>query len=478
MKPFDLAVITARDAKQQWLFEQRLGAMELGAWARDLLVVADPPGPQPGSGGSTLYALAAALARLGIALEPGADPVAALGGRRIVLIHCGGLSQRIPQYAALGKAFAPIDREGRTVVEAVLESLAELAAGMSGGALVACGDVLYRGSPPPELPTEGAAAWAWPAPVEQASRHGVFRWDPDSGEATAALQKPAVARLRELGSRETAPLDTGVLFLSPVLLDRLLRAAGDRWRGLDLYGELVPAFVRGSGTEFTRFPWLEEVAGCGLRVFCPDNGEFLHFGTTAELLAILHRDGTRAPVLINSWVRGGEVDGGRGCVLTHCRIETRFRAAEDSFLLGLDLRHEGTQTFSHRLLFSLPVTGEEGATLDVAVGLGVEDDPKAGSSGHLMGLPLLDWAAQRRLSREDLWDEAMPEGERTLWNARLFPVGTAEDLAERLGWLQVAMGVRVGAGGWPRLSLAEVQQRFDGERWCRFEAELRGQRRG
>src|SRR6476646_1630961 len=109
MSRFDLLIITARDADQRWLFEQRLRITDTSAVAKHTLVVADPPGPQAGSGGSTVYALCHALDVLGIPLPQGADPEAALAGllqgRRILLIHCGGFSQRVPPFASIGKAF-------------------------------------------------------------------------------------------------------------------------------------------------------------------------------------------------------------------------------------------------------------------------------------------------------------------------------------------------------------------------------------
>ena len=78
MQPFDLLLITARDAGQRWLFAQRLATLPLERIARKVHVVADPPGAQAGSGGSTLYTLCAALDCLETPLQPGVDGEAAL----------------------------------------------------------------------------------------------------------------------------------------------------------------------------------------------------------------------------------------------------------------------------------------------------------------------------------------------------------------------------------------------------------------
>src|SRR5690349_3797342 len=96
---WDLVILTARSPSQRWLFERYVAQLwppgEGGA--PDCMVLEDPPGPQLGTAGATMHALCAAAERFRERL-----PAA-----RVLILHCGGLSQRVPQLSHLGKAFAP-----------------------------------------------------------------------------------------------------------------------------------------------------------------------------------------------------------------------------------------------------------------------------------------------------------------------------------------------------------------------------------
>src|SRR5947207_1059546 len=97
---WNLIIVTARTTQQRWLFERYLEAIwpERGnERSPDWMVLQDPPGPQLGTAGATLSAIARAAERL--------DERVARA--RVLVLHCGGLSQRVPQLAHLGKAFAP-----------------------------------------------------------------------------------------------------------------------------------------------------------------------------------------------------------------------------------------------------------------------------------------------------------------------------------------------------------------------------------
>ena len=94
-------MITAADAGQQAAYEAQVAA-ELAQGnlpARpQWLVVADKPGAKIGPGGSTLFVLSVLQAQLGDALD----------AMRVLLIHAGGYSQRLPSMSVCGKIFAPM----------------------------------------------------------------------------------------------------------------------------------------------------------------------------------------------------------------------------------------------------------------------------------------------------------------------------------------------------------------------------------
>lgn len=65
-------------------------------------VIADPPGPKIGSGGSTLIVLQYLREQYGDELN----------SQLVLLIHAGGYCKRLPHVSAVGKIFTNIPTEG------------------------------------------------------------------------------------------------------------------------------------------------------------------------------------------------------------------------------------------------------------------------------------------------------------------------------------------------------------------------------
>ncbi|KAE9412320.1 hypothetical protein Angca_004667 [Angiostrongylus cantonensis] len=105
---WDLLILTAGSESQKCDFETHLSEIDISDYCRDTVVIADyPPGVRIGSGGATLNALQS------------------LGGQRVgqkvLLIHSGGLSQRIPHLSVFGKIFATLPN-GSTLLEMKLRT--------------------------------------------------------------------------------------------------------------------------------------------------------------------------------------------------------------------------------------------------------------------------------------------------------------------------------------------------------------------
>ena len=140
---FDLLVLTvANDVQRRYAermleFRRRLGALPAGLETR---VVADPGGRRVGSGGSTLLCMAD-LAQRGL-----------LRGRRVLVLHSGGDSRRLPSWSAFGKIWVPLGRLGRglgpmnvpALFDLLLAELSTLALPAAGGVVVASGDAALR----------------------------------------------------------------------------------------------------------------------------------------------------------------------------------------------------------------------------------------------------------------------------------------------------------------------------------------------
>jgi hypothetical protein len=98
---WDVVIITAADEGHKHAYEARLD-LALSAKALPVglkwIVVADPPGPKIGSGGATLFVLSKFATHYG-------DRFAEM---RVLLIHAGGYSQRLPSMSVCGKIFAAL----------------------------------------------------------------------------------------------------------------------------------------------------------------------------------------------------------------------------------------------------------------------------------------------------------------------------------------------------------------------------------
>ncbi len=176
------------------------------------LVIADPDGQRIGSGGATLRVLAQ-LAREDDTLT----------SKRILIIHSGGDSRRLPHCSATGKLFARVPRvlpDGRasTVFDEFLIGLSGLSsASLPPGVLVASGDVLLvfdhlqisfqRG---------GVIGVAAAAPVEMGLRHGVYVHGDSTHRVRAYLHKPSAEELTHWNAIHpdgTVQIDTGLVWL-------------------------------------------------------------------------------------------------------------------------------------------------------------------------------------------------------------------------------------------------------------------------
>ena len=113
--------------------------------------------------------------------QPGEAACHAFDGKRILVIHSGGDSKRVPQYSACGKLFSPVPRilpNGRrsTLFDEFMIAMCGVAARMNAGMLVCSGDVLLLFNPLQiDFYGKGAAALSIKEPAEIGKNHGVYR---------------------------------------------------------------------------------------------------------------------------------------------------------------------------------------------------------------------------------------------------------------------------------------------------------------
>jgi fucokinase len=465
---WDFLVLTAANEKQAAGYRHELALRErcvgpAGAFfpqVQRTLVVPDPSGVKVGSGGATLGVLRALREKFGV--TPGD-----LDRLRILVIHSGGMSQRLPMYSALGKIFAPLpllrpDGQIATLFDHLYLTLAGLPERLGPGMLVLAGDVfLVFDHRQVTAPPPGVTAISMRVDAEIGRGHGVFVSD-DGGRILRTLQKVSVAEMHAAGATDAAGrvlIDTGLLFFDPARVGRLSelsRKIPER-TPIDLYDDVTAALAaetgrgayRGDASRRRLWDALHDVPFHVTEI----TGEFLHLGTTRQFRdAMVGRHPSPAAALFQQNVlahAGWEVPSGsrvyhsvleafvgpggardypggtlgegalveqsvllagsrisRGCVVS------QVLNAGDSITLPEDL-----------VLFQVPVRlgGETGIAHAVC---GIDDDFKGRyAEGRCLYLnrPIEQWMRRYEIKPRDIWG-GVPHSARTLWNARLFVV--------------------------------------------------------
>lgn len=222
---WDICVLTASDLRQADMVTRQLElrrAAGLLPQSTHFVVVPDPSGLRIGSGGATLRILAALFNTLA---RPTGE-LAALAGpdapqKRILVIHSGGDSRRLPHCSATGKLFARIPRtlpDGRasTIFDEFLINLSGVAAEAPPGVFLVSGDVLLvfdhlqLG-----LKRRGITGVSVAVPAEMGTRHGVYVNEPGTRRVESFLHKAPLDKLAAAGAIDPegmVQIDTGLVW--------------------------------------------------------------------------------------------------------------------------------------------------------------------------------------------------------------------------------------------------------------------------
>ena len=215
---WDYIILTASNEHQAEGFRLQLESRK--AYIPDrtrTAVIPDEGGVRVGSGGATLSVLKWLKENGGYE------------GKRILVIHSGGDSKRVPQYSALGKLFSPVphrlpDGRSSTLFDEFIITMSAVPGRMREGMLLLSGDVLllfnallidWSGS--------DAAVISFKEPVETGKNHGVYLRG-ENGYVRQFLHKQSVEKLRSAGAVNEAgcvDIDTGAILLSTDVLNSL-----------------------------------------------------------------------------------------------------------------------------------------------------------------------------------------------------------------------------------------------------------------
>lgn len=476
------------------------------------VVIPDPEGKRVGSGGATLNALK-------YIKENSADEDA-FQGKRIVIIHSGGDSKRIPQYSACGKLFSKVPRslpDGRcsTLFDEFVISLSGVPNRMKDGLLVISGDVLLLFNPLQiDLQREGSACISMKAPVEVGVNHGVFLPD-TNGEVKEFLHKQTKETLVANGAvneQNNVDIDTGAIWIGSGVINELLalisknhkidKALFDQYVNdkirLSFYGDFLFPMV----TSATLEAYLEEPSEgqrCEELIECRkaiyqilhkfpmflirlSPAEFIHFGTTKELLSLMLSAEKRYSFL--SWSKRVLSENEFDIASINCMAEKGAKVSadcyfEDSFIDKGSEVGQGSiisntnfcgKLNENMVIHSLPVSfeGNEGFVTRI---YGVYDNPK----NELGSSVFKNLMANLSLNENDLWDTE----DKSLWNAKLFALSQTEEKAlESAFILQKALTASIRAEEkdlWRnavRLSLKESFEFADMQKTLLWQEEL------
>lgn len=458
---WDYVILTASNEHQAEGFRVQLEERRRNGLLPDqtcFAVLPDEGGKRVGSGGATLGVLRYIVEQTG---------KTDFLGLRILVIHSGGDSKRVPQYSALGKLFSPVPHElpdGRasTLFDEFMIAMAGIPSRIREGMLLLSGDVILLFNPlQVDYSGEDAAVLSFKEDVETGKEHGVFLRGED-GNVAHFLHKQDVETLRRRGAingRGCVDIDTGAVIFSAKMLEALyglISANGvvdmKAYMGfvnaevrLSLYGD----FLYPLASESTLEQFLQEkpegeyceallearkrvwkaLRPFRMKLLRLAPAKFIHFGTTHELLHLMSEEIDEYAALdwkrhVNSSITGKKVAG-------YCSVLSEYASCGQGSYLEVSYVHNKAKIGENVLLSHVDVHDETIPSGVVLHGLkqcdgrfvariyGVDDNPKlALGSATFFGESMEDFLKQNRLDPGELWQDE----EQTLWRAKLYPV--------------------------------------------------------
>ncbi len=313
---WDYVVLTASNERQALSYQLQIDARlkdNLLPVKTHYLVIPDRNSKRIGSGGATLQVIRK------IALLEGNEDFSKL---KILCIHSGGDSKRVPQYSAIGKIFSPVPHalpsgKPSTLFDELLIGVSGIPSRIGqGGMLVLSGDVLLLLNPLQlDFGGEGAYALSVKTSATQGQNHGVFLGN-KKGSVQKCLQKKKVSELEASGAIDRlgrVDIDTGAVLLSSEIVnalyslvntDRKLDSLADDRTRLSFYVDFLYPFSteaslegflleKGEG-DFTselisarKILW-DALSPYRMRLVHFSPAAFIHFGTSKELLKLFN----------------------------------------------------------------------------------------------------------------------------------------------------------------------------------------------
>lgn len=363
---WDYIILTASNEAQAKTYEDQILDRVKGGYlppSTHYAVLPDPDGKRVGSGGATFNVLKYIKDH---------TSKESFAGKRILVIHSGGDSKRVPQYSACGKLFSPVPRtlpDGRrsTLFDEFIIATSDIPSRIKDGMLVLSGDVLLLfNSLQIDYHSEGAAAISIKENVQTGKNHGVFATD-GKGFVCNFLHKCSEEQLREYGAvneQDNVDLDTGAILMSSKMTEDLYslvdtdekfaKFVNEKSR-ISFYADFLYPLAGNSTLEqyYKETPegdFTPELKECrtliwetlnkySLYMISLSPAQFIHFGTTRELLKLVSEEITSYEFL--DWKKqvASTKNVNTQCALSNSYIDKDAQIdstsyIEDSYILG------------------------------------------------------------------------------------------------------------------------------------------------
>ena len=437
---WDYVILTASNEHQAESFRRQIESRKEHLPAQTVFaVIPDEGGVRVGSGGATLSVLKWLHENGGWARK------------RVLVIHSGGDSKRVPQYSALGKLFSPVphalpDGRSSTLFDEFLIAMAPVPSRIREGMLLLSGDVLLLFNPLLiDWSGHGAAVISFKEKVETGKNHGVYLRGED-GVVRYFLHKQSEETLRSIGAvndHGDVDIDTGAILLGVDVLDALFSLIsvegqfdGGKYAAfvndhvrLSLYGDFQYPMATGSTlsnyyNEKPEGEMSEELTNCRtelwnalrpfrLRLLRLAPAKFIHFGTTREILRLMNSEVEAYSEL--GWSK--QVNCSMPCASGYNSVISSRAAVDDSTYAEVSYIHGESKVGKGCVLSYIDVYNQTIPDHVVLHGLkqtngkfvcriyGTQDNPK---ENKLFGRELTG----------DLWNEG---DSHTLWFANIYP---------------------------------------------------------
>lgn len=440
---WDYVILTASNEQQAEGFLRQIEERaDFLPKATKFVAVPDRGGKRVGSGGATLEVLKY-LHEQGESFDK----------LRVLVIHSGGDSKRVPQYSALGKLFSPVPHmlpNGRssTLFDEFMICMSSVPSRIREGMALLSGDVLLLFNPLQiDYSNRGAAAISFKEHVETGKNHGVYL-NGENGNVKCCLQKKPVEELRRVGAVNEAgcvDIDTGALIFSTEMMKSLYslietpedydKYVNEKTR-LSLYADFLYPLAEDSTLEnfYKEKPegeFCDELTEARTRVWAALRpyrmkllrlapAKFIHFGTTREILELMsggvdeYKDlgwSRRVGSSINDDTAGynsvlsSKASIGKNCYLEVSYVHSHARVGDNCVLSFVDIHDEiiPDNVVMHGLK-------QRNGKFVVRI-FGVNDNPK---ENKLFGKELDEVA---KLLGDNLWSSQ----KHTLWEADIYP---------------------------------------------------------